>query len=199
MALLANGKYMLTRMLCLPLLLVLRHLLETGPVERPPATPHPGRNHLRSSQPPPCPPSNGHSPQHPDDTEEKPLAPPPRGKKDKDKKPLQGDQGPDPGVEQKPQGEGEVEGHPPQTPTAPPPGGEGEVEGGPQQGPNPGPSPAPAPAPAPAPDPDHNLDQEGLLPAVAFRLLRWEREFDQLVKDITEDLHDYWTRLRTPQ
>ena len=159
-------------------------------MERPPATPHPGRNHQRGL-PPPCPP-NGHSPQHPDDTEEKPLAPPPRGKKDKekDKKPLQGNQGPDQGVEQKPTGEGEVEGHPQQTPTAPPTGsGEGEEERGPSQDPN----------PVPDPDPGRGPTPEGLLPALASRLLMWDQEFDRLVQNITDDLHGYWQRLKTLQ
>ncbi|ADH29816.1 hypothetical protein [Human papillomavirus 122] len=190
LAKLTNGKFMLTRTLCLPLSLALRHLLETG--EKPPATPFPGAGRtLRSSLPPPCPPSsNGHSPQHPDGTDEKPLAPPPRGRKDKDKKPLQGDQGPDQGVEQPPRGEGEVEGHPRQTPTAPPGGeGEGEVEGGPQQGPN----------PVPDPDPGRDPKPEGLLPGVALRLHQWEQAFDRLVESIMDDLNGYWQRLKTPQ
>lgn len=198
MAELAFGKCMLTRTLCLPLLLALRHQLETG--ERPPSTPFPGRGRQqhRDSLPPPCPPEDpGH---HPDDTNEKPLAPPPGRKdrdkekeKEKEKKPTTGDKGPDPRVEQKPKGEGsdgDEEGPPPQTPLPPPTGeGEGEVEGGPR----PGPSPVPVPAPTPGRGPE-----EGLLPGLASRLMKWEHEFDQLVQDITGDLHDYWLRLKTP-
>nr|AYA93514.1 MAG: E4 protein [Human papillomavirus] len=190
---LVGGKYMLIRTLCLLLSLVLRHLLETG--EKPPSTPFPGRGRPTTRDlPPPCPPTNGHSPQHPDDTKEKPLARPPPGRRDKEKerKPLPGDQGPPHGGEHKPQGEGTdgEEDPSPSTPSAPPTGeGEGEVEGGPQHGPNHDPNPTPVPVP----------DPEGLLPQVASRLVKWENEFDQLVATIMGDLNDYWQRLKIPQ
>ncbi|CAW42241.1 E4 protein [Human papillomavirus 100] len=175
-----SGKCMLIKMLCLPLLLVLRRQLET---RSPPTTPYPGR---RFGLPPPCP-TNGHQT---DDSDEKHLAlqPPPGGKnteKHKDKKQQQGgekaDQGPEaPGV-----GEGrEPEDPPPEDPPVPPTGtGEGAVEGGPSPGPGHGQGP----------------EQEGILPGAALLLTKWEQQFDLLVDNIVGELRDYWQKLRTPQ
>ena len=165
------GKYMLIKILSLPLLLVLRRQLET-----PPTTPFP--KHL----PPPCPPHNGHHPPTAD-TAEKHLAlqPPPGGKKDKEKKPSPGEEKPDqgPGAESN-GGGGKPKDPPPEEPPNPP-GGEGEVEGG------------------PSPDPDQDPDHQSLLQGVALHLVKWERHFDQLVDTVVEDLRNYWMQLKTPQ
>ncbi|ATQ38116.1 E4 [Betapapillomavirus 2] len=174
-----SGKCMLIKMLCLPLLLVLRRQLET---RSPPTTPFPGR---RFGLPPHQP--NGHH--GTGDTEGNHLAlqPPPTGgkksEKNKDKKQQQGgekaDQGPEaPGV-----GEGRGPEDPP--PEDPPvhPTGEGEVEGGPSPGRDPGRAP----------------EQEGILPGVALLLTKWEQQFDLLVNNIMEELRNYWQMLKTPQ
>nr|AYC54496.1 MAG: E4 protein [Human papillomavirus] len=182
MANLESGKCMLMRTLSLLLLLALRRQLEKGP--QPPSTPHPNRHQTDSLLPPPCPPENGH---HRDDgTNEKHLAlqpPPPGGKRDKDKE-KKTQQGPPQGGDKKSPGEGtNADGDDPEKPPPPPPG-EGAVEGGPQHGPSRGPSQDPDP---------------GLLHGVAYRLLTWEAQFDQLVDTILGDLKDYWRKLGTPQ
>lgn len=166
----AHGKYMLIKILSLPLLLVLRRQLETPP------TPFP-------HQPPPCPPPNGHHPPTAD-TAEKHLAlqPPPGGKRDKDKKPP-GEEKPDQGPGAESNGEGGKPKDPPPEDPQNPPSGEGEVEGG--------------PSPGQGHDPDP--EQENLLQGVALRLVTWERQFDHLVETIVDDLRNYWTKLKTPQ
>ena len=187
---LENGKCMLTRTLCLPLLLVLRHQLETGPYRTPPSTPFPN-SQQRNSHPPPTP-QNGHHPgQRADGTGAKypVLSAPPAGR---DKKPR-GDQGPDHRGDNSRPGEGSDGGEPdpPQgTPPTPPTVGEGEVEGHPQ-----GPNRAPTQEPNPDPDPD----REALLPQVALMLQMWENHYNQLVENILGALKDYWQKLMTPQ
>lgn len=192
------GKYMLTKILCLPLLLAQRRRLEEKDLPQCPLTPHPG---LRSGHPPP---TNGHER---GDTGEKNLVlqPPPEGnrhseeknkdesKKERDRKRHKGnvaDQGPEapPGGEgKKPtEEEGSEEGNggeedPPKD-TPPPPGeGEGEVEEGPK------------------PDPGQGQGPVGLLPSLACHLQRWEDQYTQLVETIVGDLHDYWMKLKIPQ
>nr|AFL02870.1 E4 [Human papillomavirus 38] len=175
------GKYVLIKTLCLPPLPVLRRQLETPP------TPHPGRH--SQSLPPPCPP-NGHDPKQHGDTEEKHLAlqPPPAGKgKDKEKPHApKGEEKADQGPEA-PTGEGGTPGDPPPEDPQSPPSGEGEGEEGTAEGG--GRSPAR----------DQDPSREPLLQGVAYRLTKWERQFDQLVDQVVEDLRGYWQTLQTPQ
>lgn len=169
------GRCMLIKILCLPLLPVLRRQLES-----PPRTPHPNRH------PPPTP-QNGHH-KSPTDTAEKHLvlqSPPggKKGEKDKDKKPQQGEEKTDQGPEAPSSGEGGPPDDPSPEDPQNPPGGEGEVEGGPSPGPDQG------------RDPLH----ESLLTGVASRLTKWEQQYNQLVDSIVGDLRNYWMQLKTPQ
>ncbi|ADQ39303.1 E4 [Macaca fascicularis papillomavirus 2] len=93
--------------------------------------------------------------------------------------------------------------------------GDGEKEGGdpdpgpvphpdpdpdPDPEPEPEPDPNPQPQPIPAPDPDLDPGQvASFLEGVASYLHRWEVGYQQLVKDIKEDLDNYWLKLQTPQ
>lgn len=199
------GKFMLTKILCLLLLLALRRKLEAD-YPRCPLTPHPDGPAHPSPQSPPS--SDG--------TGEKDLAlqPPPPGGRGRErerhsKKPKE----PEAGAEQDqapvqetaaaaaaaaaegktptpPKGEGKVEGDGngngngnengnEQTPLTEPPEGEGEVEGGRKPGQDP--------------------DPEDLPTGLALRLLKWEEHYNLLVQQVMGDLEGYWMRLKTPQ